>query len=416
MVKIFLFILLTCLLVGVGLLSVRTQKPGITVTPQEKKEHLTLFPVQCIDTMKISRDKARQFKDQKIAEEIIIRYVEKIASLGATCVAVGTPYDEEFLPFLTTWVTATRKAGLAVWFRGNWSGWEGWFDYKKDLTPEARLEKTVSFITAHPELFRDGDIFSPSVEPENGGPFAPVNSEEKNILLREYLILEQLEVKEAFRTIGKNVKTSPVSLSGGVARTLINKHLLEALDNTVTLDHYVSDPSGMEEYIKLFHEPYQAHIVFGEFGAPIPDLNGTMTEEEQAAFVDALLWELYLERHTVTGVNYWTLTESSTELLNADGTEREVTKVIAKYFKPGKVRVKAEDRYTNALHGVLVTAHDGQAIEMTDKQGKAELILPQGDYTVKLSTATGKSLEVPVKITGGDVYDIKGVFDVRSGN
>ena len=131
------------------------------------------FQVQSIDTMKYSRDTAREkLKDVKF-DEVIDAQIKNIAATGATHVSLGTPYDEEFLPFLKRWVAAARKYGLKVWFRGNWSGWENWFDYPKFKDGKVHSEKTKKFILENSNLFEDGDVFTACPECENGGPGDP---------------------------------------------------------------------------------------------------------------------------------------------------------------------------------------------------------------------------------------------------
>src|SRR5437764_393443 len=88
---------------------------------------MTAWKYQCIDTMKVSRDEARLLAHDKNAQKEIAQQMEEIKKLGANCVAIGTPYDKEFIPILTIWVTEARKQHLHIWFRGNFSGWEGWF-------------------------------------------------------------------------------------------------------------------------------------------------------------------------------------------------------------------------------------------------------------------------------------------------
>ena len=58
--------------------------------PQIKDQKIT-----SIDTMKYSRDNA---KNSNVLQDIPF-YVKAIADLNATHVAIGTPYDEEFIPF-----------------------------------------------------------------------------------------------------------------------------------------------------------------------------------------------------------------------------------------------------------------------------------------------------------------------------
>src|SRR5260221_677152 len=121
----------------------------------------TLWQYQCIDTMKLSRDGARSLIKKSDYQQTIKKTVDAISGMGANCIAIGTPYDEEFVPYLTDWVKASREAHLHIWFRGNFSAWEGWFSYPKGMTPQEQLTKTRQFITSHSDLFADGDVFTP---------------------------------------------------------------------------------------------------------------------------------------------------------------------------------------------------------------------------------------------------------------
>lgn len=410
MIRLILFFILGIIIACLAFYLLRTEETGITVETRAANEHLTMFPNQCIDTMKVSRDKARSLANNPQADTIIQKQVEKIKSMGATCVAIGTPYDEEFQPYMRKWVAAIRKAGLHVWFRGNWSGWEGWFNYEKNLTPEEHIRKTEAFILTHADLFENGDIFSPIVEPENGGPFHPVNTQEKTHSLRTFLSNEQLVVKNAFASLGKEVTTSWISMSGGVAKSVIDRGTVSSLDNTVTLDHYTASREGMREYIRLFADPYKAAIVLGEFGAPIPDINGSMTNDEQKVFVDSLFWELFLNRSVITGVNYWTLSESSTALITQDGVDKPVTEVVKRYYMPGKLQIHAMNEHGRAMKNTIITIQDDEVLEKTNDKGQAVLLLPQGQYTLKLVTPTGRQLTTPIVITAQTGTFVKAVF------
>src|SRR5258708_6337361 len=89
------------------------------------------WPVQSIDTMKYSRDTAGQMLTKPEFDATINSQVSEIAQTGATHIAIATPYDEMFIPFLKRWVKSARAHGLKVWFRGNFSGWEGWYNFPK---------------------------------------------------------------------------------------------------------------------------------------------------------------------------------------------------------------------------------------------------------------------------------------------
>jgi len=85
---------------------------GLSPISAKARERATWWQIQSVDTMKYSRDIAREKLDDPTFDSIIDRQVKDIAATGATHVAVGTPYDEEFVPFLTRWVNAARKYKL----------------------------------------------------------------------------------------------------------------------------------------------------------------------------------------------------------------------------------------------------------------------------------------------------------------
>lgn len=86
------------------------------VNPQPQVEMVPLWEVRSIDTVKYSRDLASEKLEDPSFDEVIDLQVKNIAQTGATHVAIGTPYDPKFLPFLRKWVSAARKNRLNVWF------------------------------------------------------------------------------------------------------------------------------------------------------------------------------------------------------------------------------------------------------------------------------------------------------------
>jgi len=386
----------------------------VTVMKGKQKATATIFPYQCIDTMKVSRDKARLLAQNPNAKILVRSQVQTIASLGANCIAIGTPYDEEFVPILRLWVKEARQAKLKVWFRGNWSEWEGWFDREKKQTTDEHIDQTVAFILSHPDLFTDGDVFSPNVEPENGASFSPVDSEKKTQQLRMYLIKEQLAVKRAFALIKKSVITPWVSMSGGVAKSVLDDKTIAALNYTVTLDHYVKSPKEMTEYITDFSRRFNARLVFGEFGAPIPDINGEMDEKTQAEFVGKLLAELFRQRYRIDGINYWTLSESSTALIQQNGRPKPVVAVIKQYYIPGIVTVFATDKDGKRLPKVSVSTQRSNTQVATDTNGTARLILPQGVYRMSLTTAGGNTVGATFALNGREQVTLTARFTEKT--
>ncbi len=311
---------------------------GIKADSSEK--NVSWWKFQSIDTMKYSRDVAREKLNDPSFDLIINRQIEAIASTGATHVAIATPYDEEFNPILTRWVNAARRHGLKVWFRGNWSGWEKWFEYP-GITREEHLAKTDKFIRENEDLFEDGDVFSACPECENGGPGDPrMNGDVAGH--RKFLIDEHVATQRAFKSINKKVSTSYNSMNGDVARLVMNRETTKALGGIVTIDHYVATPEKLVNDIGEIARSSGGKIVLGEFGAPIPDIHGKMTNEEQAQWIERALGML-IDTPELVGLNYWTNTGSSTELWNGDGVPRPAVSVITKYYNTDVVKVKIID-------------------------------------------------------------------------
>lgn len=294
-----------------------------------------LWSFQSIDVMKFSRDLAREKLQDYSFDSEIDKQISVIASTGATHVAIGVPYDEEFLPIMHRWVSVARVYGLNVWFRGNFSGWEGWFDYKK-IDRATHTKQIESFLVNNSDLFEDGDLFSSCPECENGGPGDPrlVGGVEE---YRKFLITESDTVRESFRKTNKNIPSNLHSMNGDVAKLIMDKETTQKLGGLVVIDHYVSTPEKLVADIESLAKQSGGHIVLGEFGAPIPDIHGNMSEQQQAAWVGKAL-ELLSKEQSCVGLNYWTSFGGSTKLWNDDGSERAAANVIRGYFTPAQFR------------------------------------------------------------------------------
>lgn len=323
----------------------------------------TFFKVQSIDTMKFSRDVARsKLGDPKYDTEIEAQ-ISAISKTGATHVAIATPYDDEFLPFLKRWVKISRNYNLHVWFRGNWSGWEKWFDYPK-IDRQTHLDKTKNFILSHPDLFEDGDVFTACPECENGGPGDPRQTGDTNGF-RKFLIDEYQVTRESFQKINKHVISNYDSMNADVARLVMNEETIQALDNVVAIDHYVKSPDQYTNDLAHFF-PSGTQIVLGEFGAPIPDLHGDMSEADQARWVDLTLKNIVKVPHVIS-VNYWTNKGSSTELWDDSNSPKQAAGILTGYFIPINVFGSVTDTRGRTLDGVEI---DGKSRKTVSKEGK----------------------------------------------
>ncbi|MCR4263521.1 MAG: carboxypeptidase-like regulatory domain-containing protein [Candidatus Roizmanbacteria bacterium] len=302
---------------------------------EQKNDEETFWIFQSIDTMKYSRDISREKLNDPSFNTIIDDQVKNIADTGATHVALATPYDTEFIPILKRWVAAARKYNLKVWFRGNWSGWEGWFNYPK-INRSEHIEKTYEFIIQNNDLFQDGDIFTACPECENGGPGDPRLTSDTSGH-RAFLIEEYEVTQKAFGEIDTDVKSNFNSMNGDVARLIMDKETTRALGGTVVIDHYVASPDQLVSDISDIAKNSGGQVVLGEFGAPIEDINGKMTEDEQAAWLDEAFSKMVQEKSLI-GVNYWVNVGGSTQLWNSNATPRKAVTILTSFYNPSEVQ------------------------------------------------------------------------------
>jgi len=325
-------IALSSLLLVLTFFWLKPEKGQQSPVTTEQKQFTTprVWQIKSIDTMTYSRDRAReQFNNQKF-DETIETQISAIKNSGANYVAIDTPYDEEFYPFLERWVDISRNHGLNIWYRGNFSGWEGWFGYKKDLTREDHLALMRQFINKNGHLFEEGDIFDPCPECENGGPGDPRKTSDV-VGFRQFMIDEHQAANEEFRKIGKNVRIVG-SMNYDVANLVMDEDTANSVGNLVVIDHYVKTPQKLADDIEKLAKKSSANIMLGEFGAPIPDIHGKLDEQAQAAWIEEAL-VLVSKKEEVIGLNYWVGFGGSTAIFNNNGSAKPAAKVLEKYFK-----------------------------------------------------------------------------------
>lgn len=302
------------------------QPQQIRFTPLPQRH----WQIESIDTMKYSRDAARQDLTDPLFAKDATKQITNIAATGANYVAIDTPYDSEFLPVLKTWVKIARAHHLHVWFRGNWSGWEGWFDYPQ-IDEQTHLAKTKQFILSNSDLFQNGDIFTSCPECENGIQLK-LGDHSAIVAYRQFLINEYTVSKDAFSQIGKKVASNYFSMNADAARALMDKETTQKLDGIVVIDHYVRTPEQLSSDVAAIAQQSGGSIVLGEFGAPIPDIHGNMTEEQQKEWLQKSL-QLLSETNSLLGVNYWVDKGGSTALWRDDGTPKPVVSVLKQYYQ-----------------------------------------------------------------------------------
>ncbi len=371
---------------------------GMKVRAEEKR--VQWWPVQAVDTMKYSRDVAREKLNDEEFAQVIDDQVKEIADLGATHVAIGTPYDEEFLPFLRLWVQTARGYGLNVWFRGNWSGWEGWFGYDK-INRDEHLSKTKDFILQHGELFADGDIFDGCPECENGGPGDPRWNgdvkEHRAFLIEEYG-LEQL----AFKQIGKQVR-SVYSMNGDVARLIMNAETTKKLGGVVTVDHYVATPEKLVSDVEDLIGNSQGQVLLGETGVPVKDIHGDLSEESQGRWLNEALRGLS-GVDGFMGMNYWVNRGGSTALWRDDGQAKLAVQVLKSFYEPRVISGRVVNEWGQGVGGAQVVTELKQGT--TDGNGEFKLAVLSSEQEFGV-TADGYLSQTVQLDAFKDEYEVK---------
>ena len=367
-------LVLTLLAAAVIVIWFRTTFQSLQALPSNQ-----FWPVQSIDTMKYSRDLARQALNDPSFDQVIDQQMSQIASTGANYVGIGTPYDQEFVPILKRWVLSARKYHLNVWFRGNFSGWEGWFGYLK-ITRADHLALTRSFIIKNKDLFENGDIFTSCPECENGGPRDPRQTGDVSGF-RQFMISELKTTLDAFSLIHKRVTSNYFSMNMDVALLVMDKDTTKALGGVITVDHYVSTPEKLVSDISDLAQNSQARIVLGEFGAPIPDLNGNLDDAGQAAFIQRVMAGLIKVKQLI-GINYWVNVGGTTQLWTTDGLKRPVVDVLANYYKPHVISGYVKDELGIPIKNVQIT--DGISNTSSNQFGSFALFHPGSDSGVTI--------------------------------
>lgn len=98
------------------------------------------------------------------------------------------------------------------------------------------------------------------------------------------------------------------------------------------LDHYVKDPEQLSADAKKIAEISGGNVILGEIGAPIPDIHGDMSEEEQAKWLELAL-ENAKNTPEIIGINYWVNVGGSTRLWDEKGLKRKAVDTLKKFFE-----------------------------------------------------------------------------------
>lgn len=366
-----------------------------SVTVSAQTPRVTWWKFQSVDTMKYSRD----FSNIGLPDAVIDTQIKNIAATGATHVAVATPYDAEFLPFLTKWVDVARKYRLNVWFRGNWSGWEKWFGYPT-INRAEHLQQTIAFINNHTDLFMPGDIFTPCPECENGGPGDPRKNGDI-AGFRTFMIQEYQACSNAFAKIGKSVACNFASMNGDVAYQVMDPVTTATMGGLVVIDHYVNTPEQLAKAVQNIAQHSGGRVILGEIGVPIPDINGKLTDQQQSAWLsdalNRLSWLPELE-----GLNYWVNVGGSTQIWNSSGVASPAVAVLTDYYTRPAYHIRVANIINQPVQ--FTVSYRGRTF-ISDPAGDLSLPIMTGSQTFRITAPTYNPRELSI-ITGSRLTQI----------
>ncbi len=298
------------------------------------------WPIQSVSSMKETKDRICSQRDQTF----INHWVSKAKELGANFVAVETPYDNpscgSSLDYTWNWINAIRSQGLQVWHRHMPLAFEGIYDTTKQKSDF--LGMIGDYIRNNREMFKEGDIFTPIPEPQNGGIAGVTycaaglcifdSKEQFNQWLRDAMEITQ----NAFNQIGLGgkIKVGYFGFDGFVAwgsnnpdwHGILEDATIQKMGN-LTIDHYPElIGQTMEQGLNEVMAKYPGlPIIIGEWGSA----GSTDVEEQVRNSMGAC------KRKGVAGFNYWHLGMGGNEaLINEDFSNRPQFDDVQSFFKP----------------------------------------------------------------------------------
>ncbi len=328
--------------------SAPTNTPPAVVTPSVPQQGSGSMPssnaggtfaVQSIDAMKDTKDAICGPRPT----DWINKWLDKAVELGAGYVAISTPYENpscgDALAYTKTWVQAIRAHGLHVWHRHMPLSFEGIYSTPK-TTGNNYLDLISNYIKNNPDIFENGDIFTPIPEPQNGG-IQNVTYCANNVCqfqspaaFNQWLRDAMTTAKSASQAIGKDMKIGYFGFDGFVAwgdknpdwHGILEDSTVAQMGN-ITIDHYPETVGEtMDQALTTLQTKYPTTpIVIGEYGT----VNGTNVDQEVQDTMTAA------KNHKVVGFNYWQFGPSGSgeQLINNDFSNRSDFSIVQSFYK-----------------------------------------------------------------------------------
>ncbi|MBV9101582.1 MAG: hypothetical protein JO198_11145 [Candidatus Dormibacteraeota bacterium] len=223
------------------------------------------------------------------------------------------------IDFERTWVNAIHAAGLHAWFRQTWNTWKGLYGERvltystspqipyetsggvnavlSGVDSNSYLARTYRFIIGHPELFANGDIFTPQSEPDGAGIGCSKcqfpSTSEYNRFLRDSMAVDRM----AFADLGRNVT---VGMWGVSCTQLILDSTTVSQMGVVSTDCYMRSAAQLASALAGIHATYGVPVAVGEWGDIWDQAQQPALNNELNAVMSVLSSAPY-----VVGVNYW---------------------------------------------------------------------------------------------------------------
>jgi hypothetical protein len=276
--------------------------------------------------------------------QFIASWINRAVELGVNYIAVETPYDNpacgSAVAYTKAWVDAIHAKGLNVWHRHAPLEFEGIYSTTKNSSKDY-LALISNYIKANPTFFKEGDIFTPIPEPQNGGikgiTYCPQNicmfdgKTSFNAWLRNAIMSSE----SAFGSIGLGgkIKIGYYGFDGFVAwghnnpdwDGILEPATVEAMGN-ITIDHYpelvgTTMAVDLDELQKLYPN---TPIVIGEWGTVT---GGDTTTAVRTSMQAAI-------RPNIIGFNYWHMGMGGNEaLINDDFSTKPSYDEVKSFFK-----------------------------------------------------------------------------------
>lgn len=285
--------------------------PTITTDTPPTEPVRSAWSIQSVSSMKETKDRICWPRPL----EFIDRWVDRAVELGANYVSVETPYDNPLCgdseKHTREWVAAIRKKHMRIWHRHMPLAFEGIYNTRKDPAKDY-LQQIGTYIVSHPDLFTEGDIFTPIPEPQNGGIRDVSYCAQGICIFRNPAHFNQwlrdaIDVSEAaFAKIGLGgkMKIGYYGFDGFIAWGDNNPDWDGLLEDAtvlkmgnITIDHY---PELVGDTMANDLDELQARypnfpIIIGEWGTVTPN----NPEEQVQTSMQAA------QRPSVVGFNYW---------------------------------------------------------------------------------------------------------------